>query len=695
MLRLETYIDLDDDTINSPNLVEKFGERDLCTISSHVFDGYTADCYSRRRWEERTEAAMDLAMQLQKSKSFPWPGCSSVAFPLVTIATMQFHSRAYANLIQGNNIVKARIIGPDPDGTKRARAERISSHMSYQVTEEDVDWEEQHDRLLINLPTVGCAFIKTYYSSSHRTNISELVLAKDFVIDYYAKSVEQAARKTQRLHMSRNQIHERILRGIYTDVRDEAWYEGPSMPSTYPNNSYRSDIRLGMNPPQPDSNTPFSVLEQHCWLDLDGDGYAEPYIVTIEEQSRCVLRIVTRFNPEDIEYDISKKNIVTIKPIEYFTVYPFLPSPDGGIYGLGFGVLLGPINESVNAIVNQLIDSGTLANTSGGFIGRGVKIHGGQYTFQPFGWNRVDSTGDDLSKNIFPMPVRQPSPVLLQLLSLLIDYSNRVAGATDMMMGENPGQNTPAETARTMTEQGQKIYNSIYKRVWRSMKEEFRKLYELNKMYLGSENYFEGEKFISREDYQFPFQDVVPAANPNLTSEALRNQQATVLRQAAATTPGYDRNEVEKFWLKSMHIEGIEAFYPGPDKAPPMPPDPKMQLEQMKLQTKQAQVQAQSQSALQQLAMKLSSEQDKNRAQIDLIEAQTAQILSGIDQERAGHELEVFRTQVEALKSRNDTIQQYLKLASDHQQQGQQNDNSGSMAGMENEPSNQGGNGLY
>ena len=195
-------------------------------------------------------------------------------------------------------------------------------------------------------------------------------------------------------------------------------------------------------------------------------------------------------------------------------------------------MLLGPLNESVNSILNQLIDAGTLANTAGGFLGRGVKIRGGQYSFVPYGWNPVDSTGDDLRKNIFPMPTREPSGVLFNLLSLLIDYSNRVAGATDMMMGQNPGQNTPATTSQAMIEQGQKIYNSIYKRVWRSMKQEFQKLYNLNKLYLPEEKYFKGEQFIQREDFNYPMQDVIPGANPNLTSDNMRLTQANLLKQA-------------------------------------------------------------------------------------------------------------------------------------------------------------------
>ncbi len=205
-----------------------------------------------------------------------------------------------------------------------------------------------------------------------------------------------------------------------------------------------ADRRTGKNAPEGNTNTPFTCLEQHCWLDLDDDGYAEPYVVTIEENSQAVLRIVSRWDrEEDVERD-SKNRIISINPMEYFTKIPFIPSPDGGIMDIGFGVLLGPLNESVNSAINQMFDSGTLSNTAGGFLGRGAKIRGGVYQFAPFSWNRVDSTGDDLRKNIFPLPVREPSAVMFQLLGMLIDYTNRISGATDMLTGVNPGQNTPA-----------------------------------------------------------------------------------------------------------------------------------------------------------------------------------------------------------------------------------------------------------
>lgn len=580
---LEKHLTLDKAALEAPNLCDRFTEGDLASIGQWVHDGYLRDKQSRHKWERRTQAAMDLALQVQKAKSFPWPNCSNVAFPLITIATLQFHSRAYPAIIQGTDVAKCRVIGEDQTGTKTARAKRISTHMSWQYLEQDEPWEEQHDRMLINLPIVGTAFKKSYYDGEKGHNVNELVLAQDLVLDYYAKSVEDCPRKTHVLAMFRNKLHSRIKRKLFRDVTKEAWYQQPPASAAADPSQAKRDNRQGVTPPQTDDLTPYQILEQHCEMDLDGDGYAEPYIITIEETTQSVLRIVTGFDREE---DIEKANdgsIISIRAMQYFTKYEFLPSPDGGIYGIGFGVLLGPLNESVNTLVNQLIDAGTMATTAGGFLGRGAKIRGGVYTFAPLEWKRVDSAGDDLRKNIVPLEVREPSAVLFQLLSLLINYVQRISGTTDPMVGEPTGQNTPAETTRSMIQEGMKIYSAIFKRIWRSMKREFRKGYILNGIYMPERISFGEGQFALKSDYLGNPDAVVPSADPNVTSDAVQLAQAQGLVQVAATSPGYDPDEVQMRLLKAMKIDAPEKVYPGIKKTG-VPEDVKLQIAKLKAQ---------------------------------------------------------------------------------------------------------------
>jgi chaperonin GroES len=655
MLKLDSHIKLDEDTIDSPNLCEKFSAGDLARIGEWVWTGYDRDRRSRSKWERRMDAAMDLAMQIQKSKNFPWPNCSNVAFPLITIGTTQFHSRAYPAIISGTDVVRCRVVGDDPGGIKKSRADRISSGMSYQVLEQDQSWEEQHDRLLIQVPIVGCAFIKTYFSASLGHNVSELVQARNLVVDYYAKSIESAARKTHCIPLFRNEIYERVHRGTFRDVLSTAWYQGIPNPQSSEQQAHH-DNRVGQTPPmQGDETTPFMGLEQHCSLDLDGDGYAEPYIITIEETSREVLRIVTRFDRlEDIDFTSDGK-VITVHPLEYFTKYPFIPAPDGGIYDLGFGVLLGPLNESVNTLINQLIDAGTMATTSGGFLGRGAKIRGGIYTFAPLEWKRVDSTGDDLNKSIYPLPVREPSAVLFNLLGLLVNYTNRVSGATDLMVGENVGQNTPAETGRTMVEQGMKIYNATFKRIWRAMKEEFKKLYVLNAIYLPITS--GPGAILLREDYTGNPDDVAPSADPNITSESAQFAQAQLVKQSAMATPGYDIAAVERFFLKSLRVDGIDAIYPGPDKVPPSK-HPKIQIEEIKMQGKQMDWQYRQAE----FAASLMEEQRLNNAKILDLQAQAVKALADIEGDARDREINALNTAIGILRAHDESLRKRIEI---------------------------------
>jgi chaperonin GroES len=638
------------------NLCGRFTDKDLDTIGSLIWDAYERDKQSRFHWEQRMEAGMDLALQMSKPKNYPWPGAANVVFPLVTIAAMQFSARSYENIIQGTDVVRYRTIGQSKDGEIAKRAERISRHMSWQVLEQDTAWEEQHDRMLINLGIVGTTIIKSYHCPRRQYNVSELVMAKDFVIDYWATSIEAAARKTQCVPLYRNEIYERVRAGTFRDILAESWYTSITVPET----TRPTNERRGSEPPPPDHDTPLMCLEQHCSMDFDQDGYAEPYIITIDQKSKCVLRIVARWEQEsDIKYN-DRNQVLSIKATEYFTKFGFIPSPDGGFYDIGFGILLGPLNETVNSGINQLIDAGTMANSNGGFLGRGAKIRGGVYTFAPWEWKRIDSTGDDIKKSMVPFPVREPSNVMLSLLSLIIDYTDRVAGTVEQAVGKNPGQNTPAETSRNTLEQGMRVYASIFKRVWRSLKEEFKKLHQLNARYLAIKEEFgdKGEE-IRREDYSSNPDQVVPVADPNITSRQMRISQWGIVREAAAQMPGYDRPLVEKKFLAAMQVDDIDNIYPGPDKVPPLP-NPKLQVEEAKLKGIQMRIDGEKQR----LMGTILSQQKEVQAKINLLQAQAVEIMAGVQTEQAKLKLASFEAIVEALETHNSMMNNTLQTLS-------------------------------
>lgn len=676
------------DLIEAPNLVDRFNSDDLSTLGELVYTGYQRDDISRSTWLRRNEAGMNLAMQIAKGKNYPWPGCSNVIFPLVTIAALQFSARSYSNIIQGTDVFMFRVPGLDPNGTETARAQRIGRHMSWQVLEEDPSWEEQHDRMLINLSIVGTNFMKTFFSPDVKHNVSELVMAKDLVIDYWAKSVEECARKTQIVPLYRNEIYERAMRGVFAkSILEAPWFseapsqlpQGPPAPDT--------DLRRGTYPSQPDEDTPFQTLEQHRLLDLDQDGYAEPYIVTIEENSKTVLRIVSRLDREDDIERTTAGKIICMRPAEYFTKNSFIPAPDGGIYDVGFGTFLGPINEAVNSGINQMLDAGTMANSNGGFLGRGAKIRGGVYTMAPWEWKRVDSTGDDLRKSMVPLPVREPGNAMFQLISLLINYADRLAGTVDQNVGISPGQNTPAETSRNMTEQGMQVYSTIFKRIWRSMKQEGQKLARLNRTFMNTKVLFSKDAWVLREDYTADLNQVCPACDPKLVSAGMRFNLAAAIRQASHEVPGYNISEVEKNFLRSMGVPNIDQLYPGPDKVPPLP-NPKVQLEQLKQQSKETQWKYE----MRRFILELQANRDLVQAQVDKFRAETAQIAATIGAERAAHELASFDSAIEAMVKHGDMLNERIKLLSGAEdgKSSESGDKGGGVPAVENGPGNAG-----
>ena len=637
------------------NIASILCKEDLEAIGMQVVKDFDNDLLSRAAWEKRTEASLKLALQVAEIKNFPWPNASNVKFPLITIAALQYHARSYPVLIDSDLPVKCRTVGEDKDGMKALRSERVENHMSFQILEEDEDWEAEMDKVLITQPIVGCAFKKTYYDPIRKHNISENVLAKDLVVNYWTKSLETAPRVTHVLQMSRNEIYERVARGLWSEVGDERPQQDAAI-ALGNNLQAAQDKAQGLTPPEPnDTSTPIEILEHHCHIDFDDDGYAEPYIVYVRRDNKKVARIVPRYIENDVERN-DKEVVLSIKAEQYFTKYPFIPSPDGGFYDLGFGVLLGPLNESINTIINQLVDAGTMANTAGGFLSRGIKLRGGNYSFNPMEWKHVDTTGDDLHKGIVPLPVREPSQVLFTLLNLLINYGERVGGAVDILQGQNPGQNTPAETTRTMAEQGMKIFNGIFKRTYRSLKQEFRKLYRLNQIFIDENteyvsNATGGEGLVLVSDYAGPVTDVMPTADPTITSESQRLQQAAAIAARVGATPGlYNRYEAEKNFLKAMKVTDIDKLLPdpkGPNAVPP-PPNPKM----VALEVKKAENELSMKLGL----LKLMQEAEINQAKIAKLEAEAEVLKVGIATEGEKMRLNQINSEIALSRERRDGI---------------------------------------
>ena len=676
-LRLEG----DGGVIKAKNIANLLTPDECSRVANEVVDGYKNDKSSRSQWETDYAAAMQLALQITGIKTEPWENASNVKFPLITIAALHFHAKAYPMLIPGPDVAKCRVIG-NPTPEKIQRASRVSTHMSWQLLEEDEDWEGEHDKAILVTGILGCAFKKTYFDPFRKYVTGRLVLPKDLVVNYWTKGdVNTAPRVTQVLEMSKNEVRERIVAGHYCDYDKPP---GPAAPQTDPITEAKN-TRQGILPPVEDEATPTEILEQLCWYDLDGDGYSEPYVATVENgTSSRLLRLKARFNSADVEK--AKGKVQRIEPIKIYTKYELIPAPDGGFYPMGFGRLLGPINDAVNTMLNQIIDAATLSNYGGGFLGRGARFVGGTSTFKPQEWKQVNSTGDDLRKNLIPLPVREPSAVLLQLLMYLVGYGERIASANELQMGEDIGQNTPAATARTMNQNGSRIFAACYKRQWRGLRDELRVRYGLNAIYLEVDSEYEnltsGEgAMIQAADYLGPITDVRPAADPTMVDDEQRKAQANYLLSLAFKIPGFNRYLSTRRALEANGVQDIDKVFPPPPVDPknpqampdlPSPPDPKMleiQIKQGELQLKQQEQQVASMSAqieMKRMIMEMQQEAAESQARVMELQAKATKELAEAKGVETGHMVGILQVEMQAEKLRSDKMLKMIDLMQGH-----------------------------
>lgn len=571
-----------DKRLEQINIAEELDQELLEKIGHAVYDGYQLDLQSKSEWSDQVDQWVKLAAQVKEAKSYPWPRASNIKYPLLATAAMQFAARAYPSLVPADGkVVQFRVVGADQQGMKAARADKLAKHMNYQLIDEMDSWEEDMDRLLLQLAIVGCLYKKTYFDPIRKKNCSKLVGPKDLVVSHWASSLEEAYRKTEIIPMTKNDVQTHKTAGLFLEkVELPEPRNQPAFPS-------KTDVHGNQAPSRADESTPYVILEQHTFWDLDEDGYAEPYIITIEESSKQVLRVVARFDSDGI-ITSSEGDVICIEPVEYYTKYGFIPNPDGGFHDIGFGHLLGPLNESANTLINILVDSGHLATLQAGFIGKGLRLKMGESRFEPGEWKPVNATGDDIKKQIFPLPVKEPSEVLFKLLGMVVESGRELASVAEIFTGKMPGQNTPATTTQATIEQGMKVFTAIYKRTYRSLTKEFKKIFRLNSLY--NEN-FERAKLvldepIMREEYDRKSYDVCPTADPTAVSTTQKMLKAEMLMQVVPL--GLNMDEVKRRILEAQEQPNLEALLTDGQGQPIQPPpDPKVQETQMKIQMEQ------------------------------------------------------------------------------------------------------------
>lgn len=648
------------------NIAELMDRDDRRMIGLWALQGYRDDKQSREKWESWYAEAIKLALQVKEAKTFPWPGCSNVRFPLLTIAALNAHAQAYPALISGDMVAKCRVIGDDPSSEKSKRAQRVGAHMSYQLLE-TMPWEEQTDKQLLVHYIMGTTFKKTYRDNARRVNCSDLVMPQDLVINYFTKDMDTCPRASHWFTLTKNEVTEKVQAGVYLEP-DVSTRPGQDRP-TGPLEAAKDKAQLI----QPTANLGIVnyIIEQSTWLDLDGDGYDEPYAITFDEQTGFIYRIHARFYKKGVLRGTSgkyKDKVIRIDVENYYTKYELIPSPDGGAYGLGLGRFLAPINDAVDTLINQMLDSNTMSLLGGGFSTRGVRMKAGDSTFKPYEYKPVDMTGDDIRKNILPIPKNEISGAAFQLLQYLVEYGERIGSSGDIQMGQIKGYEKTG-TMQIANENGKLIFNATFKRFWRGMKEEFKKLYKLNSLFIeeGGEVFRIGEKEyqITPADYSIPSSGIVPAADPNIVSRTERRMTAMLVMETGMKVgwAGHNQEAVMRRFYEANDVQGIPEIYPGLEKSPP-PPNFKM----IEAQAKQAREQIRGMDMKNKNMIAVASLQIKAKesmAKIMQMLANAEKLAKQANSLETEHAIQLLEVQMKAETEKRDDILQTIKLLFD------------------------------
>lgn len=570
-------------------------------IAELAIQEYKIDRESCDEWRERMDEALDLARLVAENKDYPFEGASNVKYPLIATAALQFNARAYSAIVQGNRIAKSSLWGPDPNGEKAKRGERVSEQLSYDCLVTMPEWEEDTDRLLLQVSILGSMFRKVWWDPSINRKCSRIITPDNLVINYNAASIESVPRITERLYLYPYEIQERIRDGRFLKFN----YDGYASDTDDDNDDDKSS--------RDDKDAPQLFLEQHRMLDMDGDGYPEPYIVTVHYGSEKVCRVVANYSEDTVHVD-AQGVVTSIRREDYYTKYQFLPSPDGGFYGWGFGWLLKDITESVNTSLNQLIDAGHIQNTQGGFLNSAVGIRERSVHLERGEWRVMNFGAVPANQAIVPLTNQPPSEALFKLLGLLVEAGKEIASIKDVLTGDTSAT-APVGTTLALIEQGLQVFTSIFKRVFRGLKAELAIHCRLNKQYLSVEEYNDlvGSDLQPGQPPYDPKADfdmsgkgvgVIPVADPNTATrmQKLARAQATLTVADAHAGVVDIREAVNRFFV-AMDEEDIDKLLPPAPQPDPEEEKIKRIIAELVLQEKESVIEKNRAQAAQFLAL--------------------------------------------------------------------------------------------
>ena len=567
-------VDFEPGAINIPgteshfdNLADILPDDVLDPLGSELKNNYTDYKMSRKDWEQSYMEGLDLLGFKYNNRTEPFQGASGATHPVLAEAVTQFQSTAYKELLPSDGPVRTQVLGVATP-QKEQQAQRVKDFMNYQIMDQMQEYEPEFDQMLFHLPLAGSAFKKVYYDDLLGRAVSKFVPADDLIVPYTATSLDDAEAIIHTVKISENDLRKQQVAGFYSDIE-------LSTPAVVENKLRAKEKELEGTTKTGKPDDMYTLLECHVNLDLEGfedngpdgepTGIKLPYIVTIEEGTTKVLSIRRNYAAED-----AKK-----KKIQYFVHFKFLPGL--GFYGFGLIHMIGGLSRTATTALRQLLDAGTLSNLPAGFKQRGVRVRDEASPIQPGEFKDVDAPGGSLRDAFYPLPYKEPSQTLLQLMGIVVQAGQRFASISEMQIGEG-NSNAAVGTTVALLERGSKVMSAIHKRLYTGLKKEFRILSRIIATYLPPVYPYDvvgGQRQIKQTDFDERI-DIVPVADPNIFSMSQRITLAQTELQLATSNPQiHNLYAVYRDMYSALGVKNIDQILPPPP--PPMPKDPSLE----------------------------------------------------------------------------------------------------------------------
>ena len=548
------------------NIADFLEDDILGRLSNDLMGNYQDYKMSRKDWEKSYTEGLDLLGFKYNDRTEPFKGASGATHPVLAEAVTQFQALAYKELLPADGPVRTQVMGVSTP-EKIQQSQRVEDYMNYEVMNNMIDYEPDFDQLLFYLPLAGSAFKKIYYDEVEGKAVSKFVPADDLVVPYTATSLDDAESIIHMVRMSENDLRKQQVGGFYRDIDLTPGAQNES-------EAEKKERELAGETKTKDANV-FTLLEFHTELDLEGfedvdpegepTGIKVPYVVTIEESSREILSIRRNYEIGDV-----KK-----KKIQYFVHFKFLPGL--GFYGFGLIHMIGGLSRTATSALRQLLDAGTLSNLPAGFKMRGIRIRDDAQGIQPGEFRDVDAPGGNLRDAFMPLPFKEPSQTLLQLMGVVVQAGQRFASIADLQVGDG-NQGAAVGTTVALLERGSRVMSSIHKRLYSSLKQEFNLLARVFKLYLPPEYPYDvvgGQRVIKQQDFDDRV-DILPVADPNIFSQTQRISIAQSEMQLAASNPQiHNMYEVYRNMYEALGVKNIDLILKKPQ--PPAPKDPSLE----------------------------------------------------------------------------------------------------------------------